>query len=137
MPTQKINGSSFLLLIDGNPIGASTSSSMTIEVETPDTSTKDSGGWAEHLPGGGQRSASGETEGFEDPSKTMNVDELFNLISNRSDFDFQLTNSESGSEIWIGVATITNLEINYEMEQPVSLSFSWQVNGPVQRVTET
>jgi len=133
----KINGSSFLLLIDGNPVGASTSSSMTIEVDLPDTSTKDSGGWAEHLAGGGQRSASGETEGFEDPSKTYNVNELFELIESRADFDFQLTDSKSGSDIWIGKATISNLEINYEMEQPVSLSFSWQVNGPVQRITET
>lgn len=133
----KINGSSFLLMIDGNAIGASTSSTMTIEVETPDTSTKESEGWAEHLTGGGQRSASGETEGFEDPSKNFNVNELYDLIDQRSDFDFQLTDSEAGSDIWVGKATVTNLEINYEMEQPVSLSFSWQVNGKVERVAET
>ncbi len=133
----KINASSFLLFIDGNPIGASTSSTLTIEVETPDTSTKDSEGWAEHLAGGGQRSSNGSTEGFEDPSKQVNVQELYDLIDNRSDFDFQLTDDTAGSNIWIGKATITNLEMEYEMEQPVSLSFDWKVNGKVERVVES
>lgn len=133
----KINGTSFLLLLDGTALGSSRTASISFSVEAPDTTTKDSGGWAENLAGGGLRSAEGSFEGLEDATDTYNVNELFDLINTRADFDFQLTDSQAGTDIWTGTATITNLEINYEMEQPVSISGSFRVNGQPSRTTET
>lgn len=133
----KINATSFLLLIDGTALGSTTNASISISVELPDTSTKDSGGWAEHLAGGGMRSATGSFEGLEDPTNTVGVNELFNLIDTRADFDFQITDSTPGSDIWTGTATIDSLEMDYEMESPVSVSGSFKVNGALVRATET
>lgn len=132
-----INGSSMLLLIDGTAVGSTKTCSLSISNETPDTSNKDSGGWATHLPGGGQRAAEGSFELLEDPTDTYGVNELFDLINTRSDFEFQITNSVASSDIFIGTATITSLEITYEMEQPVGVSGSFKVNGAPQRVSET
>lgn len=133
----KINGTSFLLLVDGNAIGSTRTSSLNISVDLPDTSTKDSGGWEENLSGGGMRSATGSFDGLEDPTATVGVNEIFDLINTRADFEFQLTDSQPGSDIWTGTATIDSLEINYEMEQPVSISGSFKVNGALTRTTET
>lgn len=132
-----INGSSMLMVIDGNAVGSTKTCSLSISNDTPDTSNKGSGGWATHLAGGGQRSAEGSFDMLEDPNHTMGVDELFALINTRADFDFQITDSQAGSDIFIGTATITSLEVQYEMEQPVAVSGSFKVNGAVQRVSET
>ncbi len=133
----KINGTSFLLLIDGVAVGSTRTSSLTVNVDIPDTTTKDSGGWAENLAGGGLRSANGAFDGLEDPTDTLSVDEVFDLINTRADFAFQLTDSQAGTMIWTGNATIESLEMNYEMEQPVSVSATFRVNGQLTRATET
>lgn len=133
----KINGTSFLLLVDGTAIGSTRSCSISVNVDTPDTTTKSSGGWAENLAGGGLRDATISFEGLEDPTDTLGVDEVFDLINNRSDFDFQITTSSAGDKIWTGTATIQTLEQNYEMEQPVSVSGTAKVNGALVRATET
>lgn len=133
----KINGTSFLVLVDGTAIGSTRTANINISVEAPDTTTKGSGGWAENLAGGGLRSAEGTFDGLEDPTDTVGVNEIFNLINTRADFDFQITDSNPGSDIWTGTGTITSLEVNYEMEQPVSISGTFRVNGALVRATET
>lgn len=133
----KINGTSFLLLVDGTAIGSTRTCSIDINVDTPDTTTKDSGGYEQNLPGGGLRGATISFDGLEDPANTLGVDELFDLINNRADFDFQITTSSAGDKIWTGTATMQNLSQNYEMEQPVSVSGTAKVNGTLVRATET
>lgn len=132
----KINGSKFILHLDGSAIGSSTSVSLSITNDLPDTTTKDSGGWAEHLAGGGLRGASGSVDGFEDPADTYGLDELFSLLSNRSDFDATIIDVTAASTLkgFSFSATISDLEVTYELEQPVGLSFSFQANGEVTRV---
>lgn len=133
----KINGTLFQLLVDGVAIGSTKTASISISVDLPDITTKDSGGWEEHLAGGGLRGATGSFEGLEDPTDAVNVNELFDLVNTRSDFAFQLTDDTPGSSIWTGTATIDSLEQNYEMEQAVSVSGSFKVNGALVRATET
>lgn len=133
----KINGTLFRVYVDGNKVGSTTSCSISLEVDLPETTTKDSEGWAEHLIGGGLRSATGSFEGFEDPSDQYNVDELFDLLDQRVDFDVQIKTENAGDSIWIGKATISNLELEYEMEQPVTISGEFQFNGRPQRVPLT
>lgn len=132
----KINGSKFILHLDGSAIGSSTSVSLSITNDLPDTTTKDSGGWAEHLAGGGLRGASGSVDGFEDPADTYGLEELFSLLSNPSDFDATIIDVTPGSTLkgFSFKATISDLEVTYEMEQAVGLSFSFQANGEVTRV---
>jgi len=133
----KINGSNFLLFIDGVALGSTKSSSLNISVDIPLTSTQQSGGWEQNLPGGGMRSAEGSFDGLEDPADTVGVNEIYDLINTRADFEFQITDDEAGSEIWTGTGTVSNLTVNYEMEQPVSISGTFKVNGVLVRATET
>ncbi len=133
----KINGTSFLVYLDGNPIGSTTNATISITVDEIPTTNKGSGGWAEQIAGGGLRSAEGTFEGLEDPDDTVGVNEIFDLMDTRADFDFQITDNTAGSDIWTGTATVMNLEVNYEMEQAVSISGTFRVNGQLTRATET
>lgn len=132
----KINGSKFILHADGSAIGSSTSVSFSITNDLPDTTTKGSGGWAEHLAGGGLRGASGSVDGFEDPIDAYGLDELFSLLSNRSGFDATIIDVTAASTLkgFSFKATISDLEVTYDLEQAVGLSFSFQANGEVTRV---
>lgn len=132
----KLNGALFILHADASAIGSTTSVSLSIDVDLPETTTKGSGGWAEHLIGGGTRSASGSVEGFEDPAETYGVDDLYELINSRSDWDAKIIDitAASTNKGFEFSATISSLEITYDNEQPVSLSFDFQANGEVKRV---
>lgn len=133
----KINATKFLVYVDGNAIGSTTNASISINVDLPSTTTKDSAGWEEHLAGGGLRGATGSFEGLEDPTDTVSVTEIFDLIDSRSDFTFQLSTGEAGDDVWQGTATINQLDVDYEMEQPVGVSGGFKLNGALTRVTLT
>lgn len=131
----KINATRFLVYVNGTAIGSTTTASISVEVDLPSTTTKNSGGWAEHLQG--LRNASGSFEGLEDPTETMGATELFDLINNRSKFDLLLVTDTAGDEGFSASASISNLEFEYEMEQPVSLSGSFTVDGQLTRRANT
>lgn len=133
----KENGSTFILNIDGVPVGATTSFNWSSDVDLPSTTTRNSGGFAEHLPGGGLRTTSGSCDGFSDPAETLNVEELYDLISGRTDFTCVIAPATAAQLGFTGEATISNLEITYDMEQPVALSFSFQINGTWAKFTTT
>jgi len=122
----KENGSIFFLNIDGNPVGATTSFTWSAAVELPDTTTRDSAGFAEHLPGGGLRTITGSCDGFQDPSLALSTTELYDLISSRSDFTCLIIPETAGTKGFTGTATISGLDITYDMEQPVSISFHFK-----------
>ena len=129
------NGSIFFLNIDGNPVGASTSFSWAESVDLPDTSNRDTAGFATHLQG--LRSISGSCDLFSDPAKTVNVEELFDLINTRSDFTCLIIPVASGTLGFTGTASISNLEMTFDFEQPVGVSFSFQVNGQWSKITQS
>ena len=131
----KINATRFLVYVNGTAIGSTTTASISVEVDLPSTTTKDSGGWAEHLQG--LRNASGSFEGLEDPTETMGATELYDLITNRSKFDLLLVTDTAGEDGFSASASISNLEFEYEMEQPVSLSGSFTVDGELTRRANT
>jgi len=129
------NGSIFFLNIDGNPVGASTSFSWAESVDLPDTSNRDTAGYATHLQG--LRTISGSCDLFSDPAKTVNVEELFDLISTRTDFTCLIIPVASGTLGFTGTASISNLEMTFDFEQPVGVSFSFQVNGEWSKITQS
>lgn len=129
------NGSIFFLNVDGNPVGATTSISWAADVDLPDTSNRDTNGWATHLQG--LRTVSGSCAGFSDPEKTVSVEELYDLISSRSDFTCLIIPEASGTLGFTGDASISNLEITMDHEQPVALSFNFQVNGAWSKITQS
>lgn len=131
------NASLFFLFVDGNAVGSSTNFNWSGATDLPDTSNRDTGGFSTHLPGGGLRTVTGSCELFQDPSKTLNAEELFDLFSDRSDFTCKIAQNTAATLGFTGTATLSNIEISYEFEQPVGVSFDFQVNGSWTKFTTT
>jgi hypothetical protein len=129
----KINGTLFLLylFIDNQwqHIGSTTTTSLEITQDTPDATTKDSNGWAENIPG--IRSGSGSFGQLYDPTNTLSVTDIFKLISERKTALLKIAKNEIGSEYFQFEANLTNLSMNFDMEQPVGVEGGFNSTGEV------
>lgn len=124
-----LNGTLYLVDVDGNPLGASTNASLSISVDLPDATTKDSAGWAEHIQG--LRSWEGSFEGLYDPSETYTPKEITDLMVARTDFAmvFEPSAQTSGQLSFSGNASFTSFELTSEMESSMGWSASFTGNG--------
>lgn len=136
----KINGTSFLIVVDGGAIAHSTSASISIDMDTVDVSSKDSAGVQELI--AGQRSATVDFEalvdfgaqGLTDAGGTAmkGLDDLFTVFNNRSAINWQLsTGSFDGSPKFTGSGLITSLSMDAPMEDVTTFSGSIAVTGVV------
>ena len=125
----KFNGTLYLAYVDGDAIGSTTTANMEVEIDMPDTTSKDSSAWAEHLSGGGLRNASGSFEGFFDPSNSTNFTELWAHVNARTDFAFKLATATASNMRFSGNCTLSNLSFEAGLEEAVTISGSYKVNG--------
>ena len=123
----KINATNFLIQKDGNVIAHSTSATISINLDTPDASTKNSGGYAEVI--AGQRSWEGSVEGLVDYTGTFGAQGLAVLLNDRTSFTVLFTDEISTHQTYTGTAYITSYEENGENEQALSYSVSFIGTG--------
>lgn len=129
----KINGTDLLLYIGTTAIAHSTSCTLNIDADLPDATTKDSGGWADHI--NGLKSWSIDFEGLVDFSGSYGVEELFDNLKNGNNLVAKFSTEDSGDSYWSGTVSVANLVISAEMEQPVSYSGSFTGKGTLTRTT--
>jgi predicted secreted protein len=136
--TGVFNGTQLVVLIDGQVIAHSTSCSLSINIDTPDASDKESGGWAAEI--GGQRSWSLTTDGLAtiEPAATatyVSTAELSAYAIARTAVTVKFTTVVSGSTLntgdyyWSGSAFIESFDVTADMENPVTYSVSFKGTG--------
>jgi len=132
-----LNGTLYVYSVDGNVIGATTNASISLSVDLPDATTKDSGGWAEHIQG--LRSWEGSFEGLYDPSETYTINDIYTLINSRTDWAvvFQHTGATAGTISFTGTASFASLELTSEKEASMGWSTSFTGNGALTAVELT
>ena len=123
----KINATDFAILKDGEIIAHSTSATISIALDTPDASTKGSGGYAEVI--AGQRSWEGSVEGLVDYTGTFGADGLAVLLNNRTSFTVLFSDNTTLHQTYTGTAYITSYEETGDNEQPLSYSVSFIGTG--------
>lgn len=108
-------------------IGRCTSASLSVSMETRDTTTKDSAGWAEKLEGLKAWSLSGDglvtysiSGDFDSP------DALFTLLANRTLVKVKFGSATSGEIDYTGDAYLTSYEQEAGVEDNVTYSFSFE-----------
>jgi len=146
MSTKTIPGTFVVLGINESgsvtAIGSSTESTLSMEVDMPETTTKDSGGWAEHLEGGGVRSFTIESSGLSTVDSSGSpagpAEKLANLVINQETFDFEFTvnstfatNNSLGGSRYTGKATINSFSESFPMEEGATYEVSATGNGPL------
>jgi hypothetical protein len=131
----KLNGTSLTIVVDGITMGGSKSFTLTINSDLPDVSTKSSSGWKENIYG--QRSWTVSFDGLYDPSLTYNVEEIFDELDSRDEVYLEMAtiDGSGGGLVWSGYARASNLTIVADMEQPVSISGTFEGTGEINKGT--
>jgi len=146
--TSVFNGTSLVVLIGAEVIAFSTSCSLSIAIDAPDASTKESLGWATEI--GGQKSWSLTTDGLATvvPGATatyISTSELTALAVARTAVSVKFTTVDNstvggvtpvtGDSIWSGSAFIESVDITADMENPVTYSVSFKGTGALTQST--
>jgi predicted secreted protein len=128
----KFNATDLLVYVGAIPIAHSTSATITIDVDLPDATTKDSGGWADHI--AGVRNWSIDFDGLVDYASSYGVEELFNNLLNRNELTVKWSSTQAGGTYLTGTASVSNLTQTADMEQPVSYSGTFTGKGALSQV---
>ena len=142
--TSVFNGTSLVVLIGTEVIGFATSCSLSLAIDAPDASTKQSLGWADEI--GGQRSWSLTTDGLATVvpgtvATYVTTAELNALAIARTAVTVKFTTVDnstvggitpvSGDVIYSGSAFIESVDMTADMENPVTYSVSFKGTGPL------
>lgn len=140
--TSVFNGTSLVVLIGTEVIGFATSCSLSLAIDAPDASTKQSLGWADEI--GGQRSWSLTTDGLATVvpgtvATYVTTAELNALAIARTAVTVKFTTVDnstvggvtpvSGDVIYSGSAFIESVDMTADMENPVTYSVSFKGTG--------
>ena len=111
-------------------IGRATSASLSVSMETRETTTKDSAGWQENLEGLKSWSLSGDglvtysiTGDYDTP------DDLFTLLNSRTLVKVKFGSATSGEIDYTGDAYLVSYEQEAGVEENVTYSFSFTGTG--------
>jgi predicted secreted protein len=137
MPTTGIfNGTNLVVLVGSEVVAHSTSCSLSVSVDLPDSTTKSSQGWADQI--GGLKSWSLTTDGLAtvDPTgATYIVGDIFTALAARTAVTVKFTTVSTGSTViagdlvWSGLAFIESLDVTADMESPATYSVSFTGTG--------
>ena len=142
--TGVFNGTSLVVLIGSEVVAYATSCSLSIAIDAPDASTKQSLGWADEI--GGQRSWSLTTDGLATVvpgtvATYVTTAELNALAIARTAVQVKFTTVDNstvggvtpvtGDVIYSGSAFIESVDMTADMENPVTYSVSFKGTGPL------
>jgi TP901-1 family phage major tail protein len=130
------NGTLLVVKIGGVAVAHSTSCSLSVSTDLPDSTTKDSGGWAQQIQG--LRSWSVSTDGLaviESAAAGVNVEDIFSSIGSRTDVSLTFSTFVSGDKIWTGTAQVESLDFSGDMESPATFSASFTGTGALVMTT--
>jgi len=123
----KINGTTSTIVNDTDTLLYTTSSTLNVNQDLPDTTNKGSSGWAEHI--NGLRDWSIDFEAMADTTGSgLTFDDIVALIVGRTaDADVDFT--YDGTNGWHGDGTFQNISIDAPSEGPVTFSGTIIGNG--------
>jgi predicted secreted protein len=128
----KINASDLLVYIGADntlPIAHSTSATLNIEQDLPDATTKDSGGWADHI--NGVKSWSLDFDGLVDYAASYGAEELSDNLTNGNNLIVRW--STTIGSYWQGTASLSSLTMSADMESPLTYSGTFTGKGFITR----
>jgi predicted secreted protein len=128
----KINASLVLLYADGVVIAAQRGFTLNLEQDLPDTTNKESSGWAEHI--NGLRNSSIDLTALFSTTG-LSAGELLDYIINRSSLLLAIVGGITYP--LVAEVDVANTKIDAPMEDALSLSGSLKVNGDLYQLKGT
>lgn len=127
------NGDKMLVVVNGVPIGATRSFTLTESRSNINKTTKDSAGSTERAAGTTDWSVS--FDGLMDPSLTFNVEELHDLLNSPTRSYLEMAVIEGAGLVFRGYALANNLTLTAGQGEAVSISGSFEADGPLAKGT--
>ena len=131
----KINGDNLLIYADGVAVGHSLDATLSVSQDLPDSTTKDSSQWVDHIHGNRSFEVSGS--GLVVPASTMNATQVVDFILNANDVSIRFSNSVAGDVEWRGQVSVSSCSVNAPQNAPVGFDFTFTGNGALTKVTIT
>ena len=132
-----INGTSVCLYSNGQMIAMQKGLSINLDVDLPDSSNKESAGWAEHITGMMNAkidfTSLFSTGTMADTPKILSAKDLMNYIINSTSL---LVSILGGSFPIVGKANMSSISFDAPTEAAMTLSGSLKINGPLYPLTE-
>jgi hypothetical protein len=122
----KINGTLVVLYADGQPIALQRGLDISYEQDLPDTSTKDSAGWAEHM--NGRRSAKIELDALFSTTGVSGA-ALIAYITGRTSLLAVITGGVAAP--FVGQVDVSSVKLSAPAENPLAVAGSLSVTGPL------
>jgi len=119
----KINGTDLLVYADGTLIAYQKTCTVTWEQDLPDATTKDSGGWEEHL--NGTRRATCDFDGLYSTTG-LSAEDLITYITGRTSCVLLI---DGGGYPIVGEARQKNLSVSAPKEEAAGISGSFTFDG--------
>ena len=122
------NGTAQILKMDGTQLAELTNVTMSMNQDLFETTSKESAGWKEVMPG--LRDITYSAEGLADFQATnKDLADVFTAYTNRASVAIEWTNAVSGDKKLTCTAYITSCEISAPMEDTVTYSIEFQSTG--------
>ena len=129
----KFNATNLVLKCSGTIVAHTTSSTLNINQDLPDATTKDSSGWSENI--SGLRDWSIDVEGLTDYSASFGADELADLILNRTTCTVEFGTGTTGDTKFSGTVNLASLTQDAPLEDVASFSGSLTGTGELTKAT--
>jgi len=127
------NGTLIALYKDGTKVTHSTNVSLDIAQDIIPTTTKDSGGWKEGIPG--LRSATGSGDFFFSEDGAVNFEDFYDEVNTRSTFTALWSSNVSGDVTYSGTANVTGIGLSGGVEDAMTYNVSFELTGATTKGT--
>lgn len=131
--TGVFNGTNLVLTLEGNAIGHTTSCSMSLSMDTPEATTKDSNGFSEYI--GGVKGGEVSFEGLVAYDDNANAIEMADFLLARTPLTCVFGTAETGDSVYTAEGYLSSVEMSAEMEAAVTYSGSITLTGAIVKST--
>lgn len=130
------NGSLLSIKVDGNKILNSTSCSLSLSADTPEATTKDSGGFQDLIVGVKSGEISFEGLVAYDSGSGSQIGDISDELISGAQVTWEFSTDVSGDDKYSGSGFISSIEITADMESPVSYSGTIVTTGTITQGVE-
>ena len=131
--TGVFNGTNLILTVEGATVGHTTSCSMSLSMDTPEATTKDSNGFSEYI--GGVKGGEISFEGLIAYDDTANAIQMADYLLARTALTYVFGTAETGDAVYTAEAFLSSVEMSAEMESAVTYSGSLTITGAITKST--
>lgn len=131
--TGVFNGTNLILTVEGATVGHTTSCSMSLSMDTPEATTKDSNGFSEYI--GGVKGGEVSFEGLVAYDDSANAVEFADYLLARTQLTCVFGTAETGDAVYTAEGFLSSVEMSAEMEAAVTYSGSITLTGAITKST--